>query len=83
MPEAKLNLTEKQKIYMSGSEGPFKCGNCEYYIANNACNETHIIALAKDGKFGLSMNGPHAKVDPNGCSDYYEKRNEDTDDYND
>lgn len=59
---------------MPASEGPFRCDNCEYYISKNSCNNEHIVQLAKRGRFGLSMNGENAKVDPNGCSDEFEKK---------
>lgn len=64
---------KNHKVYMDGKKGPFKCSNCEYYVARNSCNQEDIIKLAKQGEFGLSMNkNDLAQVDPNGCSDYFE-----------
>ena len=59
---------------MPGKEGPFRCDNCKYYPSANTCNNKRIIELAKEGKFGLSMKGEMARVEPDGCSDEYEKR---------
>lgn len=62
------------KVYMPGKKGPFKCSNCEYYNGINSCNQPEIMRLARLGWYGLSMNGKFAKVDPEGCSDYYEPK---------
>ncbi len=64
--------TDAHQVYMSGEHAPFRCDHCEYYAAADSCRQPDIIALAKDGEFGLSMRGKFAKVDPNGCSDYFE-----------
>lgn len=67
----KLSMKEHQ-VYMDGSNGPFRCDNCEYYVGKNSCNEEHIISLAKKGKFGLTVNGDlTAHVTPSSCSDYF------------
>ena len=68
----KISLVEHQ-VYMNGKQGPFKCKNCSYY-SNHSCNQDNIVALAKEGKFGLRLNGDVATVDPEGCSDYFKKR---------
>lgn len=61
--------------YMSGENGPFECRRCEYYPAADRCANVHIIALARDGRFGLKlMPDGRAKVDPLGCSDYFEPK---------
>lgn len=60
------------KVYMSGKAGPFRCDHCEYYPAEGRCNNTHIVALARAGKFGLKLAGGRAVVDPGGCSDEFE-----------
>ena len=70
----KISLKE-HKVYMSGDEGPFRCNNCEYYPMAGNCNQKDIIKLAQSGKFGLSLLGNgNAKVDPDGCSDYFEAK---------
>jgi hypothetical protein len=63
-------------VYLDGSHGPFRCDHCEYFRDGGACNEEHIIAFAKRGEYGLTMVGPLAKVDPAGCSDYFEATKE-------
>ena len=64
---------DEHSVYMNGNNGPFKCSNCEYYTGPNTCEQENIIELAGEGKFGLSLdkNG-NARVDPDGCSDYFE-----------
>lgn len=29
--------SKKTVLYMSASEGPFRCGHCEYYVTPRAC----------------------------------------------
>lgn len=62
------------KVYMNGEAGPFRCDHCEYYVNPNACNNSHIISLAKNNKFGLTLKGDNAKVDLDGCSDEFEPK---------
>lgn len=72
---AKSIITKQHQVYMSGDNGPFKCSNCEYYVADNTCDQKDIIKLAGEGKFGLSLQeSGNAEVDPDGCSDYFEPR---------
>ncbi len=60
------------QVYMGGKSGPFRCDHCEYYEAANRCNNGHIIQLANQRQFGLTMMGAFARVEPGGCSDYFE-----------
>jgi hypothetical protein len=53
--------------YMGPKEGPFKCSNCEYFIAPTECTK-------KEMKIAQDTNGKTATVDPNGCCNYYEKK---------
>jgi len=70
----KIKISEHQ-AYMPGTEGPFKCKNCEYYAGTNACNNDKIISYAENEKFGLKLNPSGlAVVDPNGCSDEFKKK---------
>lgn len=67
--------TKEHKVYLPGTSGPFRCDHCEYYIGKNSCNQENIIAFAKKGTFDLKMNHDlTAHVDPNGCSDYFERK---------
>lgn len=70
---AKISLND-HSIYLSGEHGPFRCDNCEYYVKSNRCKNRHIISWAKQGKFGLKMADTLAVVEPDGCSDYFEKK---------
>ena len=49
-------------LYMSPEEGPFKCGNCEYFQAPNACQlvEGKIEA---EGCCSLYEKGGHSEPD--------------------
>ncbi len=62
------------QVYMGGKAGPFRCDHCEYYVGANACNNRQIIRLASQRSFGLTMHGALARVDPGGCSDYFDPK---------
>lgn len=59
-------MAAKHQVYMPAQNGPFRCDHCEHYVAAGRCGEPHIVKLLGDA------GGHVAKVDPGGCSDYFE-----------
>lgn len=59
---------------MRASEGPFRCGNCEYWkMERDSCIQKNMIELAKSGEYGLEVNG-RGEATPlrfGDCSDFY------------
>ena len=72
-------MPDEHQVYMPASAGPFRCSNCEYYPSAGRCNNEVIMARAKSGQGGLSPSmivGDLVRVDPGGCSDEFEPRDE-------
>lgn len=70
----------EHKIILRAKEGPFRCGNCEYWIKEGySCIQPNIVKLArKENPYNLKVNRineawPLRAAD---CCDYYEKRSE-------
>lgn len=64
----------EHKGFMRGkTEGPFRCDHCEYYD-DGTCGQVVVVKWAKEGKYGLKLDGGRAIVNPDDCSDYFEKR---------
>ena len=59
---------EKQTGYEDGSQGPFKCSNCEHFT-DGYCGQSTMMMVSKLPK---NHHGD-IKVDPNGCCIYFEK----------
>jgi hypothetical protein len=34
-----LDQSDPKVVYMTGDQGPFKCGHCSYYVDPNACQK--------------------------------------------
>jgi len=56
------------QVYMPAKNGPFRCDLCEYYPAPSRCMKPEIVKLLGEVERG------RAKVDPGGCSDFFEPR---------
>ena len=69
-----LRGAKGHSVYMGADAGPFRCDHCEYYPSAGRCNNRIIIGYAKDKKFGLSMSGTLAVVNPGGCSDEFQPK---------
>jgi hypothetical protein len=55
--------------YESGSKGPFRCDNCEYFYAG-ACSQMIMCKMSR-----LSRDaGGMVKVDPAGCCEYIDRK---------
>lgn len=52
-----------------GNKGPFNCGNCEYFIGGNACNQKDMMRYSKQEKWPDGT----IKVDAPDCCEYVER----------
>ena len=57
--------------YAPPSRGPFRCDTCEYYVQKNRCERAEVVKELGDAGKGL------AKVEPSGCCNYHDKKNDD------
>ncbi len=55
--------------YQPPSEGPFKCANCEYFVAPGNCQRPEVLAEVGDAD-GDGL----ADVEAEGCCNYYSKK---------
>jgi hypothetical protein len=55
-------------VYMGPDQGPFKCGNCEYFDGVGHCSKPEVVQeLGNDDDQDLAL------VDAEGCCNYFEK----------
>ena len=62
--------------YQPPSQGPFRCGNCEYSNKSaTRCRKPEVIRELGAHAFGDGSHGVKvAVIQPNGCCNYFEKR---------
>lgn len=59
-PKSKTITLPMHDVFAKASEGPFRCGNCEYY-KHSKCTQDYIV----------KHHGPD--VEPGDCCDFFEK----------